>query len=234
MNPGSSTRISCERPLDSAFADRIESALADPAIMTLLIEFRCRAETETSEVDQILADDRLIGRLRTLIRQMEQSPKAVAALVFESIGGLQLEVALACHVRFSGPGTICLDFPWLKYGLMPILGGTQRLPRLCGIEWAARLLLEAEKMSLPDAAEVGLLVVKDHSLPEAALAWADANPKPGQPWDRVPQELSLSYSQRALNRQLFEKIYLKLRRRLTPEEAGANAILRCLQDGLER
>jgi len=89
-------------------------------------------------------------------------------------------------------------------------------------------------MSLPDGAEAGLLVVKDHSLPEAALAWADANPKPGQPWDRLPQELSWSYSQRALNRQLFEKIYLKLRRRLTPEEAGPNAILRCLQDGLER
>jgi len=149
MNPGSSIRISCDRPLDSAFADRIEAALADPAIRTLLIEFHCRAETETGEVDQILADDRLIGRLRTLIRQMEQSPKAVAALVFESIGGLQLEVALACHVRFAGVGTICLDFPWLKYGLMPILGGTQRLPRLCGIEWAARLLLEAEKNESP-------------------------------------------------------------------------------------
>jgi 3-hydroxyacyl-CoA dehydrogenase/enoyl-CoA hydratase/3-hydroxybutyryl-CoA epimerase len=234
MNPGSYTRISCDRPLDSAFADRLEVALSDPAIDTLLIEFHCAAETETSEIDQILAEDPLIGRLRTLLRKMEQGPKAVAALVSESIAGLQLEIALACHVRFASAGTICLDFPWLKYGLMPILGGTQRFPRLCGIKWAARLLLEAEKMSLPDGAAAGLLMIKDHSLPEAALAWAEANPKPGQPWDRVPQELSSTYSQRSLNRQLFEKIYLKLRRRFTPEEAAPNAILRCLQDGLER
>src|ERR1700730_480509 len=151
MNPGSYARISCDRPLNALFAGRIEAALTDPGISALLIEFHCRAETESSEIDQILADDPLIERLRTLIRRMEQSPKAVVALVPESIGGLQLEVALACHARFAGVGTICLDFPWLKYGLMPILGGTQRLPRLCGIEWAARLLLEAEKMSLTDA-----------------------------------------------------------------------------------
>jgi 3-hydroxyacyl-CoA dehydrogenase / enoyl-CoA hydratase / 3-hydroxybutyryl-CoA epimerase len=234
MNPGSYTRIPCHRPLDPAFADRLEAALSDPAIDALLIEFHCAAETASSEVEQILAEDPLIGRLRTLVRKMEQGSKAVAALVSESIGGLQLEIALGCHVRFASVGTIFLDFPWLKYGLMPRIGGTQRLPRLCGIEWAARLLLEGEKMSLPDSAAAGLLVIVDHSLPEAAMAWVEANPKPGQPWDRVPQELSSTYSQRSLNRQLFEKIYLKLRRRFTPEEAAPSAILRCLQDGLER
>ena len=45
---------------------------------------------------------------------------------------------------------------------------------------------------------------------------------------------SSTYSQRLSNRQLLEKIYLKLRRRFTPEEAAPTAILRCLQDGLER
>ena len=224
----------CERPLDSEVADRIEAALSDPAINGLLIEFHCRPETERIEIDQILADDPVIDRLRALIRQMEQSPKVVAALVSESIGGLQLEIALACHVRFASAGPIRLDFPWLKYGLMPVLGGTQRLPRLCGIDLAAGLLLQAEKMSVSEGVAAGLLVLEDHSLPEAAMAWAEAHPKPGQPWDRVPQELSLTFSQSLLNRQLFEKIYLKLRRRFTPEEAAPNAILRCLQDGLER
>ncbi len=165
---------------------------------------------------------------------MEQGPKAAVALVSESIGGLQLEIALACHVRFASVGTISLDFPWLKYGLMPVLGGTQRLPRLCGIELAARLLLQGEKVSVTEAVASGLFEVKDQSLPEAAMEWAEAHPKPGQPWDRVPQELSLTYSQRSSNRQLLEKIYLKLRRRVTPEEAAPTAILRCLQDGLER
>ncbi len=55
-----------------------------------------------------------------------------------------------------------------------------------------------------------------------------------QPWDQVPQELSPAYSQSSSNRLILEKIYLKLRRRVTPEEAAPTAILRCLQDGLER
>jgi 3-hydroxyacyl-CoA dehydrogenase / enoyl-CoA hydratase / 3-hydroxybutyryl-CoA epimerase len=234
MNPERSARISCERPLDSEFADHVEAALSDPAIDALFIEFHSRPETERIEIDQILAEDPLLDRLRTLIRQAEQGPKAVAALVSESIGGLQLEIALACHVRFASAGTIRLNFPWPKYGLMPILGGTQRLPRICGIEMAARLLLQAEKVSVWEGAASGLFEVRDQSLPEAAMEWAEAHPKPVQPWDRVPQELSLTYSQLSSNRQLLEKIYLKLRHRVAPEEKAPTAILRCLHDGLER
>ena len=77
-------------------------------------------------------------------------------------------------------------------------------------------------------------MVRDHSVTEAAMEWAEAHPKPGQPWDQVPQELSSTYSQRSSNRQLLERIYLKLRRRVTPEDSAPTAILRCIQDGLER
>jgi 3-hydroxyacyl-CoA dehydrogenase / enoyl-CoA hydratase / 3-hydroxybutyryl-CoA epimerase len=234
MNQEPYARISCERPLSSKFADRLETALSDPATNALFIEFHSRPETEGNEVDQILAGDPLIDRLRNLIRQMEQGPKVVAALVSESIGGLQLEIALACHVRFASVGTISLDFPWLKYGLMPILGGTQRLPRLCGIELAARLLLQAEKVSISEEVASDLFEVTDHCLSEAATEWAQAHPKSGQPWDQVTPELSLTYSQRSSNRQLLEKIYLKLRRHIPPEEVAPTAILCCLQDGLER
>jgi 3-hydroxyacyl-CoA dehydrogenase/enoyl-CoA hydratase/3-hydroxybutyryl-CoA epimerase len=234
MNPDRTAHISCGRPLESKVVDHIEAALSDPAIEALLIEFSSVPDTETSEVDQILADDLLLSRLRTLIRQMEQGAKPVVALLAESIGGLQLEIALACHLRLASVGTISLDFPWLKFGLMPVVGGTQRLPRLCGIELAARLLLQAEKVTVSEETASGLFVMRKESLPEAAMEWAEAHPKVGQPWDQVPQELSSTYSQRMSNRRLFEKIYLKLRRRFTPEESAPNAILRCLQDGLER
>jgi 3-hydroxyacyl-CoA dehydrogenase/enoyl-CoA hydratase/3-hydroxybutyryl-CoA epimerase len=234
MNPENSAHISIDRPLQAAVADSIEAALSNPAIHVLLLEFCSRPETEKIEIDQMLRDDALIGRLRTLIRQMEQSPKAVVALVSESLGGLQLEIALACHVRLANAGTIRLDLSWLKYGLMPVLGGTQRLPRLCGIESAAAILFKSENMNLSEEAAAGLFVVTDQGLPQAATAWVDANPKRGQPWDRIPQELSVTYSQRPGNRQLLERIYLKLRHRFTAEEAAPTAVLRCLQDGLER
>jgi 3-hydroxyacyl-CoA dehydrogenase / enoyl-CoA hydratase / 3-hydroxybutyryl-CoA epimerase len=234
MKPESHVRIFCPSPLDSQIADRIEAALSDPAITALFIEFHTRPGADEAEVDQILNQDPLIDRLRKLIRQMEQGPKAAAALIYGSIGGLQLELALGCHARFASDGASKLDFPWLKYGLMPVLGATQRLPRLCGIEWAARLLLEADKVNVSEVATSGLLEVADRNLLEIAAEWAVANPKPVQPWDRGPQELSPTYSQRSANRQLLEKIYLKLRRRISPEEAAPTAILKCLQDGLER
>jgi 3-hydroxyacyl-CoA dehydrogenase/enoyl-CoA hydratase/3-hydroxybutyryl-CoA epimerase len=234
MNLENSAHIPIGRPLDAAVADLIEAALSDPAINVLLLEFRSSPETEKIEIDQMLTDDPLIGRLRTLIRQMEQSPKAVVALVPESLGGLQLEIALACHTRLASAGTIRLDLPWLKYGLMPVLGGTQRLPRLCGIERAAAILFRSEKMILSEESAEGLFAMTHQSLPEAAIEWVKSNPKPGQPWDGSFQELSATYSQRPANRQLFERIYLKLRRHFTAEEAAPTALLRCLQDGLER
>ena len=234
MKPEGHIRIFCRGPFDSQVADRIEAALSDPASTALFIEFHGRPGADEAEVDQILNQDPLIDRLRKLIRQMEQGPKAVAALVYGSIGGLQFELALGCHARFASDGASKLDFPWLKYGLMPVLGATQRLPRLCGIEWAGRLLLEAEKVNVSEVAASGLFEVANRNLLEIAAEWAVANPKPVQPWDRGPQELSPTYSQRLANRQLLEKIYLKLRRRVSPEEAAPTAILKCLQDGLER
>ncbi len=74
-------------------------------------------------------------------------------------------------------GTISLDFPWLKYGLMPILGGTQRLPRLCGIELAAQMLLQAEKVTVEEAAASGSFEVKDHGLSGAAVEWVQSPSK---------------------------------------------------------
>ena len=88
MNSESVARIICELPLDSELADGIEGALANPKTNVLLIEFHTRPDSERIEVDQILAGDPLIGRLRGLLRQMEQGLKPIVALVFESLGGL--------------------------------------------------------------------------------------------------------------------------------------------------
>ncbi|MBV8142311.1 MAG: hypothetical protein JOZ60_09730, partial [Verrucomicrobia bacterium] len=105
MRNGSYARILCQRPPDQEFAGQIEGALANPDVQALLIEFRSGPETEGIEVDQILADDPVLRRLRHVLRRIEQGPKAAVALLTESIGGLQLEIALACHVRFAGIGT---------------------------------------------------------------------------------------------------------------------------------
>jgi 3-hydroxyacyl-CoA dehydrogenase / enoyl-CoA hydratase / 3-hydroxybutyryl-CoA epimerase len=234
MNPDKLFRISCEKPLQTEFADRLEAAIADSGTTAILIDFHRGPEPSGSEVEQIIAADPVIDRLRVLIRKMEQGAKPVIGLVSGSVKGLQLEVMLACHARFANSEVFELEFPLVEYGLMPILGGTQRLPRICGIEFAVGILLTGRSITTAEAATAGLVQINDQDLVKSTLEWAETHPTPVQPWDMsVPEDLP-AFSQTLPNRQLLEQAYLKMRRRITPEDAAPAAILRCLHDGLER
>ena len=101
MNSEGIAHILCDQPLSQGIVDRIEQTFSNQSIKGLVLDFRNHPETARIEVDQILTGDPWIDRLRSLIRQMEQGPKAVAALIPEAISGLQLELALGCHVRFA-------------------------------------------------------------------------------------------------------------------------------------
>jgi 3-hydroxyacyl-CoA dehydrogenase / enoyl-CoA hydratase / 3-hydroxybutyryl-CoA epimerase len=234
MKPDQIARISCGRVLDSEFADRLEASLSDPAAGALTIDFQAGSKVFAAEMDQMIAGDPGIDRLRVLVRKMEQGVKPVVGLVTGPVAGLQLELMLACHARFANTDAIELGFPWLEYGLMPVLGGTQRLPRLCGIEFAAGMLLMAKMVTTGEAAAAGLLRIEYEDLAEAAREWVETHPNPKQSWDTRTAEESITFSQTSSNRQLLEQVYLKLRRRISPEEAAPTAILRCLSDGLER
>jgi len=234
MSQASTLPVNCDQPLDNEFANRLESELVRPGAELVLIEFRTRAGGELAEVDQILHDDSLMSRLRVILRKMEQQDIPILGLVPESLGLLQFEIALACHARFAERGNVSLRFPWAKYGLMPLLGGTQRLPRLVGIELALRILLQGEGSTIAQLVAPGLFHLADGDLRKSATEWATVNRAYRQPWDRNPGVIEATHSQAPTNRSLLEKAYLRLRERVAPEEAAPAAILRCLQEGLER
>ena len=234
MSKASTLPVICDQPPDDEFADRLEDELTRPGTEVVLIEFQTRTGGELAEVDQILRDDSLISRLRITLRKMEQQSIAVIALVPESLGLLQFEIALACHARFVSAGKVGLLFPWNRYGLMPVLGGTQRLPRLVGIELASRILLQGEGLTIAQIVASGLFNLASGEIRESATLWATANRAYRQPWDRNPGALEATHSQTFANRSILEKAYLRLREQFTPEEAASTAILRCLQEGLER
>jgi 3-hydroxyacyl-CoA dehydrogenase / enoyl-CoA hydratase / 3-hydroxybutyryl-CoA epimerase len=234
MSNGSTASVVCDQPAGIEFVDRLENELARPGAEVVLIEFRTREDGELKEVDEILHNDSLISRLRITLRKMEQQSIPVVALVPESLGLLQFEIALACHARFASDAKVSLGFPWNRYGLMPILGGSQRLPRLVGIELAARILLQGESLTIPELAATGLFYLAGGGIRESATEWATNSPGYRQPWDRASNVAEATYSQAPANRSILEKIYLRLRERVTPEEAAPTAILRCLQEGLER
>ena len=98
----------------------------------------------------------------------------VAAIHGNALGG-GLELALACHARVASPGAQ-VGLPEVKRGFVPGAGGTQRLPRLIGLE-ALRIIVTGEPVSAEEAVRLGFV---DAVLPagsvadleKAAIAWA--------------------------------------------------------------
>lgn len=129
---------------------------------------------------------RLFDKENQLLRRMETSGKPfVAALNGSALGG-GLELALACHYRLlSDNSKVVVGLPEVSVGLLPAGGGTQRLPRLIGIEQALPLLLEGKSLKPTQALALG--VVDELAAPDTLISkatdWINANPSPAQPWD---------------------------------------------------
>ena len=126
--------------------------------------------------------------LNKLFRRLETCGKPVAAAINGLALGGGLEVTLACHYRVcSDNPKIVLGLPEVMVGLLPGAGGTQRLPRLMGVQAALIYLTQGKNMSPQEAQGFGVV----HELAPAAevvaraTAWVKANPAGGvQPWDQ--------------------------------------------------
>jgi len=79
----------------------------------------------------------------------------IAAMHGSSIGG-GLELALACHYRVAPPSAKFM-LPEVTLGIIPGAGGTQRLPRLVGLENALRIIFDAKPVDATRACELGLI-----------------------------------------------------------------------------
>ena len=124
--------------------------------------------------------------LNKSLRALETCGKPVAvALEGLALGG-GLEIALACHYRVAADNPkIKFGLPESKVGLLPGAGGTQRLPRLIGVQNAAMMILQGADKSPQEAKGLGFVneVAPAGKTVEAAKAWVKANPKAVAPWD---------------------------------------------------
>jgi 3-hydroxyacyl-CoA dehydrogenase / enoyl-CoA hydratase / 3-hydroxybutyryl-CoA epimerase len=125
--------------------------------------------------------------LNKTLRELETCGKPVAcALDGLALGG-GLEVALACHYRVAANDNPKIQFglPEAKIGLLPGAGGTQRLPRLIGVQEALPLILEGKSFNAEKAHKMG--VVQDLAPAGETVAkakeWIKANPDAKAPWD---------------------------------------------------
>ena len=131
---------------------------------------------------QMFADFEQAGEAQAVVRRGQQLLDRIAAMPVPVIAAIRgpalgggLEVALACHFRICAddPKTV-LGLPEVKLGLLPGLGGTQRLPRQVGLQKALDLLLTGKNVYPRKAKKIGLVdqLIHPHGLEQAALQMA--------------------------------------------------------------
>lgn len=110
--------------------------------------------------------------LRDVNRLIESSSKPVVAVIHGNGLGGGLELAMSCHYRIAMAGAR-LALPEVKLGILPGGGGTQRLPRLVGLEKALAMIVTGEAIDANEAFEHGLIdKVVTGDLLDAALSFA--------------------------------------------------------------
>ncbi|MEO1251187.1 MAG: 3-hydroxyacyl-CoA dehydrogenase NAD-binding domain-containing protein [Pseudomonadota bacterium] len=113
--------------------------------------------------------------------------KPIAAAVNGLALGGGLELVLACHYRVVADNPkIQLGVPEVQVGLLPGGGGTQRLPRLAGLQSAAMLATQGKPVDPQAAKAQGFIdeIAPAEDVVAKAKAWVKANPKAVQPWDK--------------------------------------------------
>lgn len=120
--------------------------------------------------------------LHTVIRTIESSAKPVIAAIHGLAMGGGLELALGCHYRVAAPAAQ-IALPEVKLGILPGAGGTQRLPRMIGVQRALNMIVHGAPVSSEQLADTRLFDrMIDGDLLAGAMAFAaeiaDARPLP--------------------------------------------------------
>lgn len=129
----------------------------------------------------------ITNKLQAVFRKMETGGKPVVAAINGTALGGWFEICLACHYRIAvNDSKIQIGLPEVLLGLLPGGGGTQKLPRMIGVQEALSLLLEGKKLRPEQALKSGLinkLVDTQAQLIAAAKEWITTVGKAVQPWD---------------------------------------------------
>lgn len=163
--------------LGHALRQRIVAALAaaqaDTSVCAIVLTGNAKAFCAGADVSEFGTPRQTAEPvLATVLSQVENCSKpVVAAIAGVALGG-GLELALACHARVALENAK-LGLPEILLGLIPGSGGTQRLPRLVGVDTALTMVMNGQAQTARQLANSGLLdAVVSGDLMEAACARA--------------------------------------------------------------
>lgn len=218
--------------------EAIATANADPGVKAIVVCGEGRAFSAGADITEFRAGPKP-PPLGEVIASLEASDKpVVAALNGLALGG-GLEVALGCHYRVAAKSVTQLGLPEVKIGILPGAGGTQRLPRIIGLEPALDMIVSGNPMTAAAACKAGLVdAIAEGDVVQAAIAFANdlmaAGKGPRRASDKIIDPSSVPAG-------LFEKKRAAIARHPSGPMAPANCIRAVeasvgtpLRDGLRR
>ena len=159
--------------LRAGIADAMDQAQANAAVQAIVLTGTARAFSAGADVTEFGTP--MAARepnLRVVISLLEDSPKPVIGAISGQCLGGGLELAMGCHYRVA-LADATLGLPEVKLGLLPGAGGTQRLPRLLGLETALNMVVSGNPVAAAQVAGTPLVdKIIEGDLLQGALAFA--------------------------------------------------------------
>ncbi len=217
-------------PLLDELRAAIRQANADANVRGIVItgtqeHFSAGADvTMFRDIQSDAAAIRISRVFQEAFQEIEDSAKPVTAVVAGRMMGGALELAMACHSRVCTAGTQFIT-PEVNLGINPGAGGTQRLPRLIGVEAALKMLLTGQPVNADEALRLGLV---------------DAVGKAGERFEQTVgvQASACSVTPQKTRERSFANVSFgeaeKLAARARPELIAASVILECVRTGVEQ
>jgi len=238
--------ISIDNPPVNALSQAVRSGLVkcvNEAVSdqdTEVIVLICKGRTFIAGADiSEFGKPPMAPHLPDVLKVLDDSPKPVIAAMHGTALGGGLETALACRYRLALKSTR-IGLPEVNLGLIPGAGGTQRLPRIAGLENALDMITSGRHVAAKEALAMGVIdeITVENDLPGAAVDFArkilaNAVTKP-----RI-SEINLEHSNK--NREILDHWKTRVRKKARGQESPLvavesinNALTETFSQGLEK
>jgi len=174
--PANSYDMDYIKDLDAA----VQAAATDDSVKVVLLRsasekfFSAGADVKAFQANSNEDNLAMINFAHQVLNSIADIPKIFIAVINGHAMGGGLEISLACDLRFAGDGKYRLGLPEVALGLLPGMGGTQRLPRLIGKHTALKMMITGDSVTPQEAFELGIVdqLLPAESVWEESLAYA--------------------------------------------------------------
>jgi len=177
-----------DRDVREALATALARVETDEHVRAVVLACAGRtfiAGADIAELERAAWRDGIGPDMHPLLAQVEDCPRPIVAAIHGTALGGGLELAMACHYRVAVESAR-LGLPEVTLGIIPGAEGTQRLPRLVGVEKALDMGLSGRPIAAADAVRAGLVDrIVEGELEAGAIAFARERVASGAPHPRT-------------------------------------------------